>query len=360
MVMLISAQAGRLPSSLPETMRAVAKTEPARGARLITTAVPTIGPRDVLVQVRATTVCGTDLHLYTWDAWSAGRVKPPVTIGHELGGTVVAVGSEVTTVAVGDFVSAETHVVCGHCYQCQTGQAHVCANTRILGVDIPGCYAEYVAVPASNIWKNAATLPLEWAPLQEPLGNAVHTVLAGDIAGRTVAVIGCGPIGIMACAVAKACGASTVIAVDLNAFRLELAGRMGASHLIKADEEDAVAAVHALVPGGVDVICEMSGHPKAMRDAFRMVRAGGRYSILGLPSRPVELDVANDIVMRGVTVQGITGRRMMDTWYQVAHLLNARQLDLDPLITHHMGLEDIDEAMELMISGNCGKIVLTP
>lgn len=346
--------------AIPETMQAVVKTRPARGATLVTTAVPTIRPDEVLVRVKATTVCGTDLHLYTWDPWSAGRVKPPLIIGHELAGEVVALGSEVTSAAIGDYVSAETHVICGHCYQCRTGQGHVCANTRILGVDIPGCFAEYVAVPAANLWKNAPTLPIEWAPVQEPLGNAVHTVLSGDVAGRTVVINGCGPIGILACGVAKAAGAGAVIAIDLNAYRLDLARKLGATLTIKADEEDAVARVLAEVPGGVDVVCEMSGHPQAMRDAFKMVRAGGRYAMLGIPGKPVELDVSNDIVMRGVTVQGITGRRMMDTWYQVANLLNSRQIDLDPMITHRMPLSEYETAMELMLSGNCGKIVLLP
>lgn len=346
--------------AIPETMRAVVKTQAKRGASLVTTAVPTIGPLDVLIRVLATTLCGTDLHVYAWDPWSAGRVKPPNVMGHELGGTVVAIGDEVVSVQVGDFVSAETHVVCGHCYQCRTGQAHVCANTTILGVDIPGCFAEFVAVPASNVVKNEASLPVEWAPVQEPLGNAVHTVLAGDVAGRTVAVIGCGPIGIMACGVAKAAGAGAVFAIDVNAYRLDLARQMGATYVLKSDEEDAVAKVLSLLPGGVDVVCEMSGHPQAMRDGFKLIRAGGRYSMLGIPSRPVELDVANDIVMRGVTVQGITGRRMMDTWHQVGNLLNSRRLDLSAILTHRMPLSEIDAAMELMASGNCGKIVLTP
>lgn len=346
-------------SSIPETMKAIVKTEPGPGAKLLTVPVPSFGPRDVLVKVNATAVCGTDLHIYTWDAWSQGRVKPPLTMGHEFGGIVVAVGEEVKDVAVGDYVSAETHVVCGTCYQCRTGEKHICANTQILGVDIPGSYAEYVVIPAKNAWKNAASLPLEWAALQEPLGNAVHTVLAGDVAGRTVLINGCGPIGIMAAGVAKACGAAAVIATDVNAYRLELAGQMGATHLIKADEQDAVAAVLKIVPGGVDVVCEMSGNAKAMRDAFKMIRNGGRYSILGIPSQDVPLDIA-EIVFKGVTIQGITGRRMYDTWYQVANLLNSRQLDLSPMITHRMPLEEVETAMDLMKAGRCGKIVLTP
>ncbi|MNX87942.1 L-threonine 3-dehydrogenase [compost metagenome] len=360
MAMTMAANEGVATPAIPETMKAVIKPRPEPGGTLITTAVPTPGPREVLVKVKATTVCGTDVHLYTWDAWSQGRVKPPLIMGHELGGEVVAVGEQVKTAKIGDRVSAETHVVCGHCYQCRTGLAHVCANTTILGVDIPGCFAEYVVVPEENLWFNSPDLPMEWAPVQEPLGNAVHTVLAGDVAGRTVVVSGCGPTGILACAVAKAAGAGHVIAIDLNAYRLDLARQMGATLTIKADEEDAIARVLKEVPGGVDIVCEMSGNERAMNSAFKMIRAGGRYSILGLPGKPVTLDVGNDIVMRGVTVQGITGRKMMDTWYQVANLLNSRRIDLTPMITHHMSLDQIDEAMALMISGNCGKIVLTP
>lgn len=346
-------------AELPDVMKAIAKTSAGPGAQLVTVPVPTIGPRDVLIKVDATAVCGTDLHIYTWDAWSQGRVKPPLIIGHELGGTVVAVGDEVLDVAVGDYVSAETHVVCGTCYLCRTGEKHICSDTKILGVDIPGCYAEYVAIPAKNAWKNRATLPLEWAPLQEPLGNAVHTVLAGDIAGKTVVISGCGPIGIMAAGVAKACGAAAVYAIDVNAYRLDLALKMGATRAIKADEQDAVAAVLAEVPGGVDVVCEMSGNAKAMRDGFKMIRNGGRYSILGIPSQDVPLDIA-EIVFKGVTIQGITGRRMYQTWYQVANLLNSGQLDLSPVITHRMRLEEVDAAMDLMKAGLCGKVVLTP
>lgn len=359
MLKTAEANEGVEPTAIPETMKAIAKTQAGPGAELITAPVPSYGPRDVLVKVQATAVCGTDLHIYTWDAWSQGRVKPPLIVGHELGGTVVAVGDEVTDVKVGDYVSAETHVVCGTCYLCRTGEKHICTNTHILGVDIPGCYAEYVAIPAKNAWKNAATLPLEWAPLQEPLGNAVHTVLAGDIAGRTVAVVGCGPIGIMAVGVAKACGASAVFAIDLNAYRLDLAEKMGATRTIKADEEDAVAAVLREVPGGVDVVCEMSGNARAMRDGFKMIRNGGRYSILGIPSQDVSLDVA-EIVFKGVTIQGITGRRMYQTWYQVANLLNSGRLDLNPIVTHRMPLEAVDDAMALMKAGACGKIILTP
>ncbi len=344
---------------IPDMMKAIAKTEAGPGAKLVTVPVPAIGSRDVLVKVDATAVCGTDLHIYSWDAWSQGRVKPPLIIGHEFGGTVVAVGDEVIDVALGDYVSAETHVVCGTCYQCRTGDKHICANTRILGVDISGCYAEYVAIPAKNAWKNRATLPLEWAALQEPLGNAVHTVLAGDVAGRSVAIIGCGPIGIMAAGVAKACGASAVFAIDLNAYRLDLAMKMGATRAIKADEEDAIAAILAEVPGGVDVVCEMSGNPKAMRDGFKMIRNGGRYSILGIPSTDVPLDIA-EIVFKGITIQGITGRKMYQTWYQVANLLNSGQLDLSPMITHRMPLEDVEAAMALMKAGLCGKVILTP
>jgi threonine 3-dehydrogenase len=228
-------------------------------------------------------------------------------------------------------------------------------------VDTHGCFAEYVALPAVNVWKNPKDMPYDVASVQEPMGNAVHTVLAGDVAGKTVAVIGCGPIGIMAVGVAKAAGASQVIAIDLNEYRLDLATKMGATIVINAKENNPVDFVMELTDGnGVDVICEMSGHPIAMNQGFKMVTNGGRVSILSLPVRPVELDITNDIVFKGVTVQGITGRKMYTTWQQVSRLLKSGQVDVKPMITHHFPLEDFEKGFDLMISGQCGKVVLQP
>lgn len=342
-------------------MKAIVKHHRGYGAELQMVDIPQIKEDEVLIKVKATSICGTDVHIYTWDEWSESRVNPPYVFGHEFAGEIVEVGSKVTNVVLGDQVSAETHIVCYECPQCLTGDYHICKNTKIIGVDTHGCFAEYVALPAVNVWKNPKDMPYDVASVQEPMGNAVHTVLAGDVAGKTVAVIGCGPIGIMAVGVAKAAGASQVIAIDLNEYRLDLATKMGATTVINAKENNPVDLVMELTDGnGVDVICEMSGHPIAMNQGFKMVTNGGRVSILSLPVRPVELDITNDIVFKGVTVQGITGRKMYTTWQQVSRLLKSGQVDLKPMITHHFPLEDFEKGFDLMISGQCGKVVLQP
>mgnify|MGYP002153776727 CR=1 FL=1 len=341
-------------------MKAVRKLTPGPGASLVTVPVPEPGPLDVLVKVNATSVCGTDYHIYSWDPWSQGRIKPPLTTGHELAGEVVAVGSQVTTHRVGDFISAETHIVCGHCQQCLTGQYHVCQNTRILGVDTDGAFAQYLSLPASNAWKNDPDLPADVASVQEPLGNAVHTVLSVPITGNVVAVTGCGPIGLMAIAVARLSGATAVFAVDVNDYRLDLARRMGATEVIDGRKEDVVARLRRLSGGGgVDVLLEFSGNPTAINQGLKALRPGGKAAMLGLPSRPLEIDLGNDIVMKGIEVKGIAGRRMYDTWFKVKGLLRGG-LDLRPLITHRLPLEAYEDAMELMRQGNCGKVILYP
>ncbi|UFJ42219.1 L-threonine 3-dehydrogenase [Brevibacillus humidisoli] len=343
------------------TMKAIMKHRAEPGAELREVPVPQIAPHEVLIEVKAASICGTDVHIYTWDPWAESRIKTPMVFGHEFAGVVVEVGSMVTGVQVGDYVSAETHVVCHQCLQCLTGQYHVCQNTRILGVDFQGCFAEYVKIPAENVWKNPADMPYEVASVQEPMGNAVHTVLAGPIAGKTVAIVGCGPIGLLAVAVAKASGATEVVALDVNAYRLDLARKVGATVTINSLDEDPVKKVMQVTGGmGVEVVCEMSGHPVAIRQALEMLTNGGRMSILSLPSRPVEVDLTNQVVFKGVTVQGITGRRIFETWRQTSGFLHSGQVDVQPLITHTLPLERFAEGFELMTSGQCGKVVLLP
>lgn len=343
-------------------MRALRKLEAGPGAALQQVPIPTVGPRDVLVRVRAASICGTDYHIYSWDPWAAGRVKPPLTIGHELAGEVVAVGREVTACKVGDYVSAESHIICNQCPRCRVGEYHLCEHTRILGVDTDGVFAEYVAIPEQNVWVNDKDIPFELQSIQEPLGNAVHTALSGDLTARSVLVTGCGPIGIMSVPVAKMAGAEIVIAMDVNEYRLELAGRLGADLLINPMREDPVEVVRGATRGyGADVVLEMSGNPSAIRQALKAARNGARISLLGLPGRPLELDLAADVIMRGLVLQGITGRRMWQTWYQVRSLYRAGLAErLRPLITHRLPLEQVDTAMELMGSGRSGKIVLVP
>jgi len=343
-------------------MRAIRKLEAGPGAVLEKVPVPEVGPRDVLVRVRAASICGTDYHIYAWDPWAAGRVRPPLTAGHELAGEVVAVGREVTACRVGDYVSCETHIVCNNCPRCRVGEYHLCEKTKILGVDTDGVFAEYVRVPEQNIWVNDKDIPFELQSIQEPLGNAVHTALSGELTAKTVLVTGCGPIGIMSIPVAKMTGAEAVFAMDVNPYRIDLARRLGADLVIDPTQEDPVEVIRAHTRGyGVDVVLEMSGNPTAIRQALRAARNGARISLLGLPSRPLELDLSADVIMRGLVLQGITGRRMWQTWYQVRSLYRAGLAErLRPLITHRLPLERIDTAMELMGSGQCGKVVLMP
>ena len=342
-------------------MKALRKTRPERGAALESVSIPVIAPDEVLVRVRAASICGTDLHIYGWDPWSASCIHPPMTFGHEFCGTVEKTGAEVTGIAEGDFVSAEMHVNCGRCHQCRVGQPHVCQNLKIIGIDLDGCFAEFVAIPARNIWKIDPAIPEHYAAILDPLGNAVHTVLAGEIAAQTVAVTGCGPIGLMAIAVAKACGCSTLFATEVNPHRLALAKKMGADVALNPKEADVVERVRAETGGtGVDVLLEMSGQETAIRQGLEMLRAGGRASLLGIPARPVTLDLLNLVIFKGATVQGIYGRKMFETWVQMTELLRAGRLNLEPLFHERMGLDRFADAFALLEDGKAGKILFYP
>src|SRR6202171_4318925 len=294
---------------MPSTMKALRKMQTARGLSFENAPVPSIGPADVLVRVRTVSICGTDVHIYGWDRWSQGRIKPPVTLGHEFCGVVERVGEEVTAVKARDFVSAEMHVNCGHCHQCRLGEAHICQNLRIIGIDQDGAFAEFVKIPASNIWKLDPAIPVHYGAILDPLGNAVHAVLAGAIAGQTVLVTGCGPIGLMAIAVAKACGSSTVFATETNAQRRSMARKMGADVVIDPSSENAVKRIKAETCGdGRGGMLGRCGNPAAIQQGFRALRAGGRASLLGIPTESVPLDLVNDVIFKGATVQGIYGR----------------------------------------------------
>jgi len=343
------------------TMRALRKMQAGRGLSMETAPVPAIGAADVLVRVKTASICGTDLHIYGWDRWSQGRIKPPLTLGHEFCGVVERVGEEVTAVKVGDFVSAEMHVNCGHCHQCRLGEAHICQNLRIIGIDQDGAFAEFVKIPASNIWKLDPAIPEHYGAILDPLGNAVHTVLAGPIAGQTVLVTGCGPIGLMSIAVAKACGSSTVFATETNEKRRAMAKKMGADVVLNPAAEDAVARILAETNGtGVDALLEMSGNPTAIQQGFKALRAGGRASLLGIPTENVPLDLVNDVIFKGATVQGIYGRRMYGTWVQMTALLKAGRLNLEPLFGEREPLEKFESAFAKLQGGLAGKILLYP
>lgn len=346
---------------MPPTMQAVVKAGPHPGIEIREVPVPSYGSADVLVKVNAVSVCGTDLHIFDWDPWARSRVQPPLIPGHEFCGTVAQVGDLVTTVKPGDFVSAEMHVACGKCLQCRIGQAHVCQYVKIIGVDADGAFADYVVIPESNIWKLDPSLPHEYGSILDPLGNAVHAVLAAEIAARSVAVVGCGPIGLFSIAVARACGASKVFAIEVNEHRRKLARAMHADFVLNPATDDvaAIVAEHT-ADSGVDVVLEMSGHADGMRLGFQILRTGGRVSLLGIPSGPVQLDFARDIIFKGATVLGINGRRMYETWYQMEALLKAGKLDLSPVITHRLPLREFAQGMDLLKSGEASKIVLTP
>lgn len=346
---------------MPEKMIAIVKPEPRAGAEVREVPKPPFGPRDVLVKVKVASVCGTDLHIYNWDQWAQNRIHPPLVPGHEFCGHVAAIGDEVTTVKEGDFVSAEMHVNCGKCFQCRTGQAHICQFVKIIGVDADGAFAEYVTIPESNIWKLDPAIPADYASILDPLGNAVHTVLAGEIAACTVAIVGCGPIGLFSIAVARAVGATQVFALEVNEPRRKIARQMKADYVIDPSRENAKEIVMNGTGGiGVDVVLEMSGKTPGIKAGFDILRLGGRVSLLGIPSKPVELDFANDLIFKGATVQGINGRLMYKTWYQMQALLKAGKLDLNPVITDRMAMTDFSKGMDRLKTGEASKILLYP
>ncbi len=342
-------------------MRALVKESAGSGIVLREVPVPNCGPSEARIRVHHAGVCGTDLHIWEWDSWASKRLKPPVIVGHEFAGEITQLGAEAGAaglLAVGDLVTAEGHVVCGHCLQCRLGDAHLCLRTRIIGVDRDGAFADYIVMPASNVIKLDG-IPTEIGAIMDPMGNAVHTVLEAEVSGSTVLVLGCGPIGCFAVGVARAAGASLVIASDFNPKRLELARAMGAQVTLNPGSDDVVARVRELTSGdGVDLVCEMSGHPSGHTQAFAAARMGGRVNLLGTPSRTTEVDFARDIIFKGLTVYGVTGRKMYRTWHQMRRFLRAGQLNPRPVITHRFPLECIAEAIQVIKDGQAGKVIL--
>jgi threonine 3-dehydrogenase len=338
-------------------MKALVKASPAPGFTLKDVPVPKIRDDEVLIRVRRAGVCGTDVHIHEWDDWASGRCKPPFTVGHEFAGEVASVGSLVTDVKAGDRVTAEGHIVCGRCHLCRTGNGHVCPYTKIIGVDRDGCFAEFIAMPGTNVWHLDDDVSFEIGGIHDPMGNAFHTALHGtELPGATVLVTGCGPIGIFAVGICRAAGASRVIASDVNPKRLELARAMGAHDAVHPN--GAEAAVRAATEGlGVDIVLEMSGVPAAIHQAFALVRVGGRVQMLGIPAKPMELDFAKEIIFKGVTVYGVVGRRMYETWIQMTQFLRSGQFDPRPVITHRFPLEQHAEAIRVIKSGEAGKVI---
>lgn len=337
-------------------MRALVKESAERGFTLKSVPEPMIRDDEVLIRVRRAGVCGTDVHIYEWDDWARGRCKPPFTVGHEFAGDVARVGSLVTDVREGDRVTAEGHIVDGRCLLCRTGNAHACPYTRVIGVDRDGCFAEYIAMPANNVWHLDDEISYDLGGIHDPMGNAFHTTLTAEIPGANVLVTGCGPIGIFAVGICRAAGAARIIATDVNEKRLALARRMGAHDAIHPKDADAV--VKRWTDGlGVDVVLEMSGVPAAMHQAFALVRPAGRVQMLGVPAKSMEFDFATELIFKGITVYGVTGRRMYDTWHQMTRFLRSGLFDPTPVITHRFPLECYDDAIRAIKSGEAGKVI---
>ncbi len=338
-------------------MKALVKSQAERGIWLEDVAEPTVGHNDVLIKVGHTAICGTDIHIYQWDDWAKKAVPVPLVVGHEFSGRVVAVGSEVRGFREGDRVSAEGHITCGVCRNCRAGRRHLCINTKGVGVNHPGAFAEFISVPAFNVFKLPDAITDEMASVLDPLGNATHTALSFDLVGEDVLITGAGPIGIMAVAVARYAGARHVVITDINDYRLDLARKMGASRAINVKSESLDDTMKQLgMEEGFDVGMEMSGNAAAFNDMLRTMHHGGSVAILGIPPSGTEIDW-NQVIFKGLVLKGIYGREMFETWYKMSSMLQSG-LNIAPVITHHFAADDFQPAFDLMESGQSGKIIL--
>jgi threonine 3-dehydrogenase len=344
---------------MASTMKALVKPNAGPGFLLTEVPVPEIGAGEVLIAVEKAGLCGTDHHIYAWDAWAQHRIKPPLVVGHEFMGTVAAVGPAVRSVRVGERVAAEGHVADLTCLLCRTGQAHICEHVRIVGVDRDGAFAQYVAIPEYNVWRLDPAIGDLCAAIFDPLGNAVHTVMAAGVSVKSVVISGVGSIGLLAIQVARAAGALAVYAVDVNPARLELAKRFGADAVFMATQQDLVSEIRRQTRGdGADVLLEISGNAATIDLGLQLLRNGGTAALLGLPATPVTLDLAERIIFKGLTVLGINGRRMFETWYQAEALVKSGRVDPRSVITHVLPYTQFDRAFELMEKGEAVKIVL--
>ncbi len=332
-------------------MKAIMKREAKIGAELVTVDVPEPGDSDVLVKVLATAICGTDAHIYKWDKWAQSRIKVPMVFGHEFAGEIVKVGKNVKGLKVGDIISAESHIPCGHCKVCKNGQMHICTNLKILGVDTQGCFAEYAVIPEICAWKNSKDMPLHIAAIQEPLGNAVYAALSTDIAGRSLAIFGDGPAGLFATGVASVCGASRIFLFGTFDFNLNIGRQMGATEIINVrSDKTYIDRVKSATDGdGVDVVLEMSGAEKAIQDGFKVLRKGGTFVAFGIPSDEIKINFAEAIIFKGANIIGINGREMFRTWLKMKELLDSRKLNPEPVITHQIPFDKFRDGFELMI-----------
>ncbi|WP_407944327.1 L-threonine 3-dehydrogenase [Maridesulfovibrio sp.] len=338
-------------------MKALVKSKAEEGIWMEEVPVPECGHNDVLIKVKKTAICGTDIHIYNWDSWAQQTIPVPMVVGHEFVGTIEKMGGEVQGLALGDRVSAEGHVTCGHCRNCRAGKRHLCRNTIGVGVNRPGCFAEYVCVPAVNVFKLNENISDNEASIFDPLGNAVHTALSFDLVGEDVLITGAGPIGMMAVAVARHAGARHVVITDINDYRLELAGKMGATRTVNVTKEKLEDVMNELgMTEGFDVGLEMSGSPVAFSEMLDKMNHGGNIALLGILPDNTAINW-NQVVFKGLKLKGIYGREMFETWYKMASMLQS-SLDVTPAITHHFKIDDFQKGFDVMRSGQSGKVIL--
>jgi threonine 3-dehydrogenase len=338
-------------------MKALVKAKKEPGIWLQDIAVPTISHNDVLIKIIKTAICGTDIHIYNWDEWAQKTIPVPMAIGHEFVGEIVEIGSEVEGLKIGQRVSGEGHITCGHCRQCRAGRRHLCRNTIGLGVNRPGCFAEYLSLPAVNVYPIPHDIPNDVAAFLDPLGNAVHTALSFDLVGEDVLITGAGPIGMMAAAIAKKVGARYVVVTDLNDYRLALARKAGATLAINPNQLTLQEVMQQLgMKEGFDIGLEMSGNGSALNQMLENMNHGGRIAMLGIPAAPIAIDW-NKVIFKGLIIKGIYGREIFETWYKMITLLQSG-LDVTSVITHHFAIKDYEQAFAVMRSGQSGKVVL--
>ena len=338
-------------------MKALVKAKAERGIWMEDIPKPEVGHNDVLIKVNRSAICGTDIHIFQWDDWASNTIPVPMAVGHEFSGEIVDVGSEVKGFSAGDRVSAEGHITCGVCRNCRAGRRHLCIHTVGVGVNRPGSFAEYLAVPAFNVFKLPDAISDDMASILDPLGNAAHTALSFDLVGEDVLITGAGPIGVMAVAIARFCGARHVVITDVNDYRLELARKMGASAALNVTRDSIDETMKELgMTEGFDVGMEMSGNPSAFQDMLRTIHHGGRIAILGIPPEEMSIDWTQ-VIFKGLILKGVYGREMFETWYKMSSMLQSG-LNIEPVITHHFGIDEYLPAFELMESGQTGKVIL--
>lgn len=338
-------------------MKALVKKYAEPGIWMDEVPVPEYGPNDVLIKIHKTSICGTDIHIYNWDEWAQKTIPVPMVVGHEYVGTVEAFGENVHDVQIGELVSGEGHLVCGQCRHCRAGRGHLCPNTKGVGVNRPGCFAEYLVIPVTNIWHCDPKIPKDVLSIFDPLGNAVHTALSYDLLGEDVLITGAGPIGIMAAAIAKHSGARNVVITDLNPYRLELAKKVGVTRVVDVSKEKLSDIISELgMVGGFDVGLEMSGSPKAFNDMIDAMYTGGKIALLGILPSNAAIDWTK-VIFKGITIRGIYGRMMFETWYKMQAMIQSG-LNVTPVITHKFKIDDYKEGFEVMRSGNSGKVIL--